>query len=61
MNNQQKIRLSGSGASHQNGVAGRATKAMVAIAMVMLMHSPLIFPDDILSTEIWPIEIYCFA
>ena len=38
---QQKIRLSGAGASHQNGSAERATKTVVTMERTMLMHDAL--------------------
>ena len=51
--NQQKIRFSGAGSSHQNGAAERAIKTVVTMARTMLMHVVLICPDDILSTDLW--------
>ena len=43
LKNQQKIRFSGAGASHQNGAAERAIKTVVTMARTMLMHAELIF------------------
>ena len=54
---QQKIRFSGSGASHQNGSAERAIKTVVTMSRTMFMHAALRCPEDILSTYIWPMEM----
>ena len=43
---QQKIRFSGSGASHQNGAAERAIKTIVTMERIMLMLAELRCPDD---------------
>ena len=48
LNNQQKIRFSGAGASHQNGAAERAIKTVVTMSRTMRFdvlrtHCPLIF------------------
>ena len=51
---QQKIRFSGSGASHQNGSAERAIKTVVTIARTMLMRSALKCHKDTFSTDLWP-------
>ena len=50
---QQKISLSGAGASHQNGAADRAIKTVVTIVRTMLMHTALICPKNTLSTYLW--------
>ena len=57
LNNQQKIRFSGAGASHQNGAAERAIKTVVAIASTMLMHATLRCPEDTFYTDLWPMEM----
>ena len=54
---QQKIRFSGAGASHQNGAAERAIKMLVTMARTVLMHAALRFPEDTLSTAIWPMTM----
>ena len=53
----QKIRLSGSGASHKNGSAERAIKTVVTMAITMLMHDALRCPEDTLSTDLWPMAM----
>ena len=55
LKNQQKIRFSGSGDSHQNGAAERAIKMVFTMTRTMLMHAVLRYPEDTLSTDIWPI------
>ena len=54
---QQNIRFNGAGASHINGEAERAIKTVVNIARTMLMHAALIFTEDTLSTDIWPMAM----
>ena len=54
---QQKIRFSGSGASHQNGAAERAIKPVVTMERTMLMHAALRCPEDTLSTDLWPMAM----
>ena len=51
LKNQQKIRFSGSGASHQNGAEDHTVKIVVNIERTMLMHAALISPKDTLSTD----------
>ena len=41
LKNQQKIRFSGAGASHQNGAAERSIKTVVTMVRTMLMHAAL--------------------
>ena len=55
---QQNIRFSGDGDSRQNGAPDRAIKTVVTIAITMLMHTALRFPEDTLSTDIWPMGMY---
>ena len=57
MKKQQKIRFSGAGASHQNGTAERAIKTLVDMARTMLMHAALRCPEDIFSTDNWPMTM----
>ena len=52
LKNQQKIRFSGSGASHQNGAAERDIETVVTIASTMLMHDELICPEDTFSDDL---------
>ena len=54
---QQKIRFSGAGASHQNGAAERAIKAVVTMVRNMLMHAANKCPEDTLSNDIWPMSM----
>ena len=54
---QQKIKFSRAGASHQNGAAERNTKTVVTTERNMLMHATLRFPEDTLSTDIWPMTM----
>ena len=58
MKKQQKIRFSGAGASHQKGAANRAIKTVVTMAKTMLMHAALRCLEYLLSTYLWPMEIY---
>ena len=58
LKNQQKIRFSGAGASHQNGAAERATKKVVTMERTMLMHAALKFPEDTFYTDIWKMVMY---
>ena len=51
------IRFSGAGASHQNGAAERFIKTVVTMARTILMHAALIFPEDTLSTDLWPMAM----
>ena len=53
----QKIRFSGAGASHQNGAAKSTIKTVVTMTGTMLMHSALRYPEETLSTDIWPMEM----
>ena len=53
LNNQQKIRFSGAGASHQNGAAERVIKPVVTMARTILIHAALRCPEDTFSTNIW--------
>ena len=57
MKKQQKIRFSGSGASHQNGSAERAIKTVVTMARNILMYAALRFPEEKFSTDLWPISM----
>ena len=54
---QQKMRFSGAGASHQNGVVERAIKTLVTMERTMLMNSALRCPEDTLSTDLWPMTM----
>ena len=51
LKNQQKIRFSGAGSSHQNGAAECAIKTVVTMKMTMLMHAALRCTYEKLSTE----------
>ena len=57
--NQQKIKFSGSCASHQNGATERAIKTVVTMESTMLMHDALRCPEDTLPTDIWPMAMNC--
>ena len=58
LNSQKQIRFSGAVASHQIGAAERVIKTVVTMERKMLMHAALICPEDTLSTDIWPMEMY---
>ena len=53
----KKIRFSGSGASHQNRVAGSAIKTLVTTERTTLMNAVLGCPEKKLSTDILPTEM----
>ena len=57
LKNQQNIRFSGAGASHQNGAVEHFIKTIVTMARTMLMHTDLICPEDTFSTYLWPMEM----
>ena len=57
LKNQQNIRFSGDGASHQNGAADRTIKTAVTMARTILMHAAIRCTEDTLSTDIWPMEM----
>ena len=57
LKNEQQIRFSGAGASHQNGAAERTIKTVVTMARTMLMHAVLTCPEDTLSTDLWPMTM----
>ena len=48
---EQKIRLSGASASHQNGATERATKEVVIMESAILMKSWMICNKDTLSID----------
>ena len=50
----QKIRLAGSGAAHQNGIAERATLTIVNMARTMLLHAALRHGGHIIQQDLWP-------
>ena len=49
--NQQKIRFSGAGASHQNGAAEHTISMVFNMARTMLIHIVLIYPKETLYTD----------
>ena len=55
---QQKIRFSGSSASHKNGVAEIAINTLFTKARNMLMHAALRCPEDTFFTDLWPTAMY---
>ena len=57
LKNQQNIIFGGAVASHQNRAPERDIKMVVTMSSDMLMHSTLRFPDDTLSTDLWPMEM----
>ena len=59
LNNQQKIRFSGSGTSHQNGAAERAIKMVVSMTSTMFMHAVIICNEDTFSAYICPMTMDC--
>ena len=61
MKKQQKIRFSGSGASNQNGETERAIKTVITMERTMLVYAVLRCPEEILYTDLWPIELDYFV
>ena len=51
LNNNQRIKFSGAGASHQNGAADRSIKMIVTMERTTLMYATLRCPNDALSTD----------
>ena len=56
---QQKIRFSGSGASHQNGAAECTVNAVVTMPRTILIHVTLRYPENTFSTDICTMEMDC--
>ena len=54
---QQNISFSDAGASHQNVAAERATNTVVTMSRTMLIHAAIIYPEDTLYTDLWPMEM----
>ena len=54
---QQKINFRGDSASYQNEAAEPAIKTVVNMARNVLMHTALRFPEETLSTYLWPMEM----
>ncbi|MGH7955171.1 MAG: hypothetical protein ACREOZ_04345, partial [Gloeomargaritales cyanobacterium] len=52
----QDLSLSGVGAHHQNGVAERAIKTVVASARTMMLHATLRWPEEADET-LWPLAL----
>ena len=57
MKNYQKIRFSGAGTSHKNGLAECAIKKVVTVARNMLILAALICPYYTFSSDIWPMTM----
>ena len=57
-NNNQKIRFSRAGASHQNEASERVIKTVVTMAKTVLIHTALICPEDTFSTDLWPMAMH---
>ena len=57
LKNQQKIKFSAAGDSHQNGEAERAIKTVVTTTRTMLVHAALRCPEEKLYTAIWPMAM----
>ncbi|MGH7974286.1 MAG: hypothetical protein ACREBR_02075 [bacterium] len=55
----QDLSLSGVGAHHQNGVAERAIKTVVASARTMMLHAALRWPEE-KDESLWPLAL-CYA
>ena len=53
LKNQQKIRFSVAGPSHQNGAEDRDIKTVVTMARTMLIHSAVRCPEDTFFTDLW--------
>ncbi|MGH9726402.1 MAG: hypothetical protein ACRD41_15170, partial [Candidatus Acidiferrales bacterium] len=52
----QDLSLSGVGAHHQNGVAERAIKTVVASARTMMLHAALRWPEE-KDESLWPLAL----
>ena len=52
----QKIRVSGVGAHHQNGIAERAIQTIFSRARAMMIHAAIRWPDQTDST-LWPLAV----
>ena len=52
----QKVRFSGVGAAHQNGVAEWAIRNIVTMARTMLLHAAMHAPD-LVTKELWPMTM----
>ena len=57
MKNQKNIKFSGAGASHQNSTSERSIKTLVTMERAILINSALRYPEDTLSTDIWPMPM----
>ena len=53
----QKIKFSGVGAAHQNGVAERAIKTIVTMARTMMIHAALNSPEGAIDMSLWPMAM----
>jgi hypothetical protein len=56
LSSNQTVRYSGAGSHHQNGVAERAIKTIMAIARTMLLHSAIHWPD-VADPTLWPMAV----
>ena len=52
----QKVRFSGVGAAHQNGVAEWAIWTIVTMARTMLLHAAMHAPD-LVTKDLWPMAM----
>ena len=52
----QKIRFSGVGAAHQNGVVEQAIRTIITMARTMLLHAAMHAPD-LITKELWPMAM----
>ena len=57
MKKQQKIRFSGAGSPHQNGLEERAIKTVFTMERAMLMYAALSCPKDTFPTYLWPMAM----
>ena len=57
LKNQQKIRFSGAVSSHKNGAGECTINTVVTVSRTMLMQAALICPENILSTDLWPMAM----
>ena len=55
---QQKIRFSGAGASHQNRAAEHANNTVVSMSRAILIHAALKCSEDTFSTNLFPTAMY---
>ena len=53
----QRIRMSGAGTGHQNGVAEQGIQTVVNMARTMLLHAALRSPEGVVTSDLWPMAM----